>query len=47
MGATEALVLCPAQLVSHDFRLIDQVAEEIWVCDQKKVTVWKVSLPCI
>lgn len=28
-------------LVSHDFRLIDQVAKEIWVCDKKKVTVWK------
>ncbi len=28
-------------LVSHDFRLIDQVAREIWVCDKKKVTVWK------
>ncbi|KAG2498702.1 hypothetical protein HYH03_003442 [Edaphochlamys debaryana] len=28
-------------LVSHDFRLIDQVAKEIWVCEDKKVTVWK------
>jgi len=28
-------------LVSHDFRLIDQVAETIWVCDKKKVTTWK------
>merc|ERR1712118_331933 len=27
-------------LVSHDFRLIDQVAKEIWVCDQKKVEPW-------
>jgi len=27
-------------LVSHDFRLIDQVAGEIWVCD-KGVSVWK------
>jgi len=27
-------------LVSHDFRLIDQVAKEIWVCD-KGVQVWK------
>ncbi len=27
-------------LVSHDFRLISQVAKEIWVCDEKKVTVW-------
>ena len=25
-------------LVSHDFRLIDQVAEEIWVCEEKGVT---------
>jgi ATP-binding cassette subfamily F protein 2 len=28
-------------LVSHDFRLIDQVAKEIWVCDHKTVSVWK------
>eukprot|EP00240_Pyramimonas_obovata_P002632 CAMPEP_0118957626 /NCGR_PEP_ID=MMETSP1169-20130426/62194_1 /TAXON_ID=36882 /ORGANISM="Pyramimonas obovata, Strain CCMP722" /LENGTH=759 /DNA_ID=CAMNT_0006905715 /DNA_START=70 /DNA_END=2352 /DNA_ORIENTATION=- len=28
-------------LVSHDFRLIDQVAEQIWVCDKKTVAVWK------
>merc|ERR1712093_286021 len=27
-------------LVSHDFRLIGQVAKEIWVCDKKKVTKW-------
>jgi len=27
-------------LVSHDFRLIDQVAKEIWVCD-KGVAPWK------
>jgi len=27
-------------LVSHDFRLIDQVAESIWVCDQKTVKPW-------
>jgi len=27
-------------LVSHDFRLLEQVAKEIWVCDQG-VTVWK------
>jgi len=27
-------------LVSHDFRLIDRVAKEIWVCDQG-VTPWK------
>jgi ATP-binding cassette, subfamily F, member 2 len=25
-------------LVSHDFRLIDQVANEIWVCENKGVT---------
>ena len=23
-------------LVSHDFRLIDQVADQIWVCENKK-----------
>jgi len=28
-------------LVSHDFRLIDQVAKTIWVCDNKTVSVWK------
>jgi len=28
-------------LVSHDFRLINQVAETIWVCDKKKVVPWK------
>lgn len=28
-------------LVSHDFRLIDQVAQEIWVVDDKTVSVWK------
>lgn len=28
-------------LVSHDFRLINQVAEEIWICE--KCTVTKVS----
>jgi len=27
-------------LVSHDFRLIDQVAKEIWVCDKKCITKW-------
>jgi ATP-binding cassette subfamily F protein 2 len=27
-------------LVSHDFRLISQVAKEIWVCDRKKVQKW-------
>lgn len=27
-------------LVSHDFRLINQVAKEIWVCENRKVTRW-------
>ncbi len=27
-------------LVSHDFRLISQVAEEIWVCENGTVTPW-------
>ena len=27
-------------LVSHDFRLIDQVAKEIWVCEDRKVRTW-------
>lgn len=27
-------------LVSHDFRLIDQVAKAIWICENEKVTVW-------
>ncbi|CAL0324206.1 unnamed protein product [Lupinus luteus] len=27
-------------LVSHDFRLINQVAHEIWVCADQKVTKW-------
>ena len=26
--------------MSHDFRLIDQVAEQIWVCD-RTLSVWK------
>ncbi|CAM8978602.1 unnamed protein product [Rhodiola kirilowii] len=28
-------------LVSHDFRLINQVAHEIWVCENLAVTKWK------
>jgi len=28
-------------LVSHDFRLISQVAEEIWICENQKVTKWE------
>jgi ATP-binding cassette subfamily F protein 2 len=27
-------------LVSHDFRLISQVAEEIWICNKQKITKW-------
>ncbi|KAL3314633.1 ATP-binding cassette sub- F member 2 [Cichlidogyrus casuarinus] len=27
-------------LVSHDFRLISQVAKELWVCDKQTVTKW-------
>jgi ATP-binding cassette subfamily F protein 2 len=28
-------------LVSHDFRLIDQVAEQIWICENQTVTKWE------
>ncbi|XP_050420082.1 ATP-binding cassette sub-family F member 2 [Adelges cooleyi] len=28
-------------LVSHDFRLISQVAEEIWICENGSVTKWQ------
>merc|ERR1711907_395229 len=31
-------------LVSHDFRLIGQVAKEIWVCDNLTVQPWKGDL---
>jgi len=27
-------------LVSHDFRLISQVADEIWICEKETVTKW-------
>uniref|UniRef100_F1KV86 ATP-binding cassette sub-family F member 2 n=1 Tax=Ascaris suum TaxID=6253 RepID=F1KV86_ASCSU len=27
-------------LVSHDFRLVHQVAEEIWICDHQTITKW-------
>jgi ATP-binding cassette subfamily F protein 2 len=27
-------------LVSHDFRLIDQVAKELWICDHHTVKRW-------
>jgi len=28
-------------LVSHDMRLISQVAQEIWICDHKQITKYK------
>ncbi|EFA80031.1 ABC transporter-related protein [Heterostelium album PN500] len=28
-------------LVSHDFRLISQVFQSIWVCDNKTIALWK------
>merc|ERR1711994_375851 len=28
-------------LVSHDFRLINQVASEIWICENQTVTKWE------
>jgi ATP-binding cassette subfamily F protein 2 len=31
-------------LVSHDFRLIDQVTKEIWVCDKKMIKPWKADI---
>lgn len=31
-------------LVSHDFRLIDQVAQEIWICEKGTVVTWKGSI---
>jgi len=31
-------------LVSHDFRLIGQVAKEIWVCQHGNVTKWKSTI---
>lgn len=27
-------------LVSHDFRLINQVAQEIWICEKQTITKW-------
>jgi len=27
-------------LVSHDFRLLEQVAQQIWVVDNKEITIW-------
>jgi len=31
-------------LVSHDFRLLEQVADSIWVCDNKAITPWAGSI---
>jgi len=31
-------------LVSHDFRLVEQVAKEIWVCDKRKISKWEGSI---
>lgn len=31
-------------LVSHDFRLIDQVADEIWVCENQTITKWEADI---
>jgi ATP-binding cassette subfamily F protein 2 len=31
-------------LVSHDFRLIDQVADEIWVCENKGIRRYEGSI---
>merc|ERR1712099_134851 len=28
-------------LVSHDFRLINQVADQIWICEKQTVTEWE------
>eukprot|EP00915_Cephaloidophora_sp_WS-2016_P001519 GHVH01002131.1.p1 GENE.GHVH01002131.1~~GHVH01002131.1.p1 ORF type:complete len:605 (+),score=100.61 GHVH01002131.1:225-2039(+) len=47
MEAIDALAQCIHKftggviLISHDFRLLDQVAKEVWVCDHKRVTPWK------
>jgi ABC-type dipeptide/oligopeptide/nickel transport system ATPase subunit len=48
----KAILICPHAscipcsqgglvLVSHNFRLIDQVAQHIWVCDKGEVVPWK------
>lgn len=31
-------------VVSHDFRLLQQVAKEIWVCEDRKITKWQGSI---
>jgi len=28
-------------LVSHDFRLINQIAEEIWICEHGNISRWE------
>jgi len=28
-------------LVSHDFRLVDQVANDIYICDKQTITKWE------
>jgi ATP-binding cassette subfamily F protein 2 len=28
-------------LVSHDFKLINQMAKEIWVCENRCITKWR------
>jgi len=28
-------------VVSHDFRLLKHVAKQIWVCDEKTISIWK------
>ncbi|GAB1603570.1 ATP-binding cassette sub-family F member 2-like [Argonauta hians] len=33
-------------LVSHDFRLISQVAQEIWVCQNQTITKWEKDIFC-
>ena len=32
-------------LVSHDFRLISEVANEIWVCEKQPVRRWEGDIP--
>ncbi|KAK1796944.1 hypothetical protein P4O66_008258, partial [Electrophorus voltai] len=31
-------------LVSHDFRLIQQVAQEIWLCENQTITKWNTDI---
>jgi ATP-binding cassette subfamily F protein 2 len=47
MESIDALARCLKKfqggvvVISHDMRLVSQVAEEIYVCDHKKVTKYK------